>query len=195
MDNLGDIQDKLRRATDPSDEYSMDDFSNEFDGVREGTLAASNPDYFKIKLNCLNESNNPNPEYAHEGDSGFDLRANIAKPITITPMERTLVPTGLFFEIPPNFEIQIRPRSGLAWKEGITVLNTPGTIDAGYRGEIKIILINLGQETVTINHGDRIAQAVLSSVTAKQIVNINMVKSISNDTDRKDGGFGSTGTN
>ena len=106
-----------------------------------------------------------------------------------------MIPTGLFFEIPENFEIQVRPRSGLAVKNGITVLNTPGTIDADYRGEIKIILINLGKEDFMISHGDRIAQAVVAAVTAKNIINLTKVNEISTDTERGEGGFGSTGKN
>jgi dUTP pyrophosphatase len=101
----------------------------------------------------------------------------------------------LFFEIPENFEIQVRPRSGLAAKNGVTVLNTPGTVDSDYRGEIKIILINLGTEPFIINHGDRIAQGVVASVTAKNIINLNRVTEITENTERGTGGFGSTGRN
>ena len=142
-----------------------------------------------------NESTNPDPEYATAGSSGFDLRANLEEPITIEPEQVSIVPTGLFFEIPDNFEIQVRPRSGLAAKNGITVLNTPGTIDADYRGEIKVILINLGDEDFIISHGDRIAQAVVASVTAKNIINLTKVNEISTDTYSGEGGFGSTGKN
>lgn len=149
---------------------------------------------YKVKINFKNTSNNPNPEYATNGSSGFDLRANLPDgSILLQSLERRVVPTGLFFEIPQNFEIQIRPRSGLAAKNGITVLNTPGTIDADYRGEIKIILINLSQDPFLINHGDRIAQAVISSVMGLNIINLNQVDEISEDTERSSGGFGSTG--
>ena len=109
--------------------------------------------------------------------------------------KRAVIPTGLFFELPQSFEMQIRPRSGLAAKNGITVLNTPGTIDNDYRGEIKVILINLGEEDFTIQNGDRIAQAVLAPVYGKNIINFVKISEVSTDTKRSDGGFGSTGLN
>jgi dUTP pyrophosphatase len=115
--------------------------------------------------------------------------------ITIKPNKKAIIPTGLYFEIPENFEIQIRPRSGLAAKNGVTVLNTPGTIDADYRGEIQIILINFGDEDFTIKHGDRIAQGVLAAVTAKNYVAFVKLSSISENTERGAGGLGSTGKN
>ena len=111
-----------------------------------------------IQIKIINESNNTLPEYATAGSSGMDLRAWLTAPITIQSLERTLVPTGLFVEIPEGYEAQIRPRSGLAVKQGITVLNTPGTIDSDYRGEIKVIVVNLSKEEQTINPGDRVAQ-------------------------------------
>lgn len=150
-------------------------------------------DSFKIVLKFQNKSNNPNPEYSKIGDSGFDLRANLTSPITLKPFERVVVPTGLYFEMPLNMEIQVRSRSGLAAKNGIMVLNSPGTIDANYRGEIQIILINLGSQDFVINHGDRIAQAVYASVLAKHIVNLEEVKEIDTNTNRGDSGFGSSG--
>jgi dUTP pyrophosphatase len=174
---------------DPNNEYSDDDFNEEFN-----ITSVQNDDY-KIKLSFANKSNNPDPEYATAGSSGFDLRANLESPITIPVGERAIVPTGLFFEIPANLEIQVRPRSGLAAKNGVTVLNTPGTVDADYRGEVKVILINLGNEAFEINHGDRIAQAVVAAVTSKNIINLNKVSEISTDTERGQGGFGSTGKN
>ena len=141
-----------------------------------------------------NESTNPDPEYATSGSSGFDLRANLPDGrITMPPMGSMIIPTGLFFEIPEYFEIQIRPRSGLAAKYNVTVLNTPGTIDADYRGEIKIILINLGQLDFNIEHGDRIAQGVVSPVMSKMLVELSSVKEILTNTKRGIGGFGSTG--
>lgn len=123
------------------------------------------------------------------GSSGLDLRANIDETIEIKPFDRVLVPTGLFLEIPLGFEAQIRPRSGLALKQGITVLNSPGTIDADYRGEIQILLINLSNQPVFINHGDRIAQIVFAKIEQVAIAEVN---SISNS-ERGLGGFGSTG--
>lgn len=129
------------------------------------------------------------PSYATADAAGMDLRANLDVALTLQPLERTLVPTGLFMELPSGFEAQIRPRSGLAIKQGLTLLNTPGTIDADYRGEIKIILINLSNEPQTIQHGDRIAQMVVAPFV--QVI-LNEVKELS-ETDRGSGGFGHTG--
>ena len=142
-----------------------------------------------ISINIINQSANPLPEYATVGSSGMDIRANLEAPILLQPLERTLVPTGIFVEIPEGYEIQIRPRSGLAVKQGITCLNTPGTIDADYRGEIKVILINLSNEVQTIQPADRIAQMVLQKV---EQINWQPVSKI-NDTTRGAGGFGHTG--
>jgi dUTP pyrophosphatase len=147
----------------------------------------------KLPFNFVNNSDNPNPEYATDGSSGFDLRANLTEPITLRSLERTLVPTGLFFEILPNLEIQVRPRSGLAAKHGITVLNTPGTVDADYRGEVKVILINLSNEPFTINHGERIAQAIIAPIVPKIAIEFKQVTEFSTETERGAGGFGSTG--
>jgi dUTP pyrophosphatase len=120
----------------------------------------------KITVKIINHSSNPLPSYATHGAAGMDLKAYLNAPLILQPMQRAAVPTGLFIELPQGFEAQIRPRSGLALKHGITCLNTPGTIDADYRGEIKIILINLSQELQTIQHGDRIAQMIVNKVTA-----------------------------
>lgn len=145
-----------------------------------------------IVLGFINKSTNQDPEYIYEGDSGFDLRANLQSPITLGPLERELVPTGLYFQIPEGFEIQVRPRSGLAAKQGLSVLNTPGTVDQGYTGEVKVILVNLSNEKQIINHGDRIAQAVLCPVLTKRTATLTKVADLS-QTDRGEGGFGSTG--
>jgi dUTP pyrophosphatase len=142
-----------------------------------------------IIINVINNSTNSLPEYATEGSSGMDVRANIEKVIVLKPLERILVPTGLFVEIPLGYEAQMRPRSGLAIKQGITCLNSPGTIDADYRGELKVILINLSNEAQTIEHGDRIAQMVFAKV---EKVQLNLVQQL-NDTIRGEGGFGHTG--
>src|ERR1041384_2474547 len=112
----------------------------------------------KVKVKIINQSSKPLPEYATEGSAGMDLRAHLESPITLKPLERYLVPTGLFFEIPDGYEAQVRARRGLAIKQGLTCLNSPGTVDADYRGELKVILINLSQEEQTIHSGDRIAQ-------------------------------------
>ena len=146
------------------------------------------PQYY-LPVNIINLSDNPLPAYATEGSSGMDIRAFLDKAIHIEPMERVLVPTGLSIELPENFEAQIRPRSGLAVKQGITCLNTPGTIDADYRGEIKIILINLSSEVQIVQPGDRIAQMVFQKV---EKINWQPVHTI-NETDRGAGGFGHTG--
>lgn len=143
----------------------------------------------KIKVRVINQSNNPLPEYATEGAAGMDIRANIDGPIVLQPMERFLVPTGLFIELLPGYEAQVRPRSGLAVKQGITCLNSPGTIDSDYRGEVRVILINLSHEDQTIHHGDRIAQMVIHPV---EQIKWKTVKKIG-ETKRNDGGFGHTG--
>lgn len=142
-------------------------------------------------VKIVNKSNNPLPEYSTIHSAGMDLRANISEPITLKSLERVLVPTGLFIELPVGYEAQIRPRSGLALKKGITVLNTPGTIDADYRGEIGIILINLSNEEFVIQHGERICQMVIAS---HEHIGWNQVE-ILEDTDRGAGGFGHTGKN
>src|SRR5574343_180867 len=142
-----------------------------------------------ISVKIINQSNNPLPEYATLGSSGMDIRAFMEEPMVLQPSERVLVPTGLFVEIPLGYEIQIRPRSGLAIKQGITCLNTPGTIDADYRGEIKVILINLSGEEQTIQPGDRIAQMVLQKVEQIQWVPATELAA----SDRGAGGFGRTG--
>ena len=145
----------------------------------------------KITINIVNKSSNELPSYATAGSAGMDLRANLAETITLKPLERQLIPTGLFIELPDGYEAQIRPRSGLAIKQGITCLNTPGTIDSDYRGEIKVILINLSNESQPIHHGDRIAQMVIAE--AKQAILV-LTEQL-NDTVRGDGGFGHTGKN
>ncbi len=142
-----------------------------------------------IEVKIINKSNNELPQYETPQSAGVDLRANLDESITLKPMDRQLIPTGLFMELPQGYEAQVRPRSGLAIKHGITVLNTPGTIDADYRGEVKVILINLGSEGFEIKNGERIAQLVIHSCEQAEFVN---VKEIS-ETERGSGGFGSTG--
>ncbi len=142
-----------------------------------------------IEIKIINTSSNPLPAYATPGSSGMDIRANLDQPICLKPLERTLVPTGIFMEIPQGYEVQVRPRSGLAFKQGITCLNTPGTIDADYRGEIKVILINLSQEEQVISHSDRIAQLVVQKV---EQVSWKQAEELE-DTQRSAGGFGHTG--
>jgi len=149
-------------------------------------------DNSKVIVKFINTSSNEDPKHTHIDDSGMDLRANLDKVIVVGPGERVLVPTGIHFQLPESMEIQVRPRSGLALKHGITVLNTPGTVDRGYNGEIKIILINLSKTNFTINHGDRIAQAVISPVVAGRWSKLIKIKSLES-TKRGDGGFGSSG--
>ena len=143
----------------------------------------------KINVRVINKSSNPLPAYATSGSSGMDLRANLSAPVTLQSLERTAVPTGIFIELPEGYEAQVRPRSGMALKQGITCLNTPGTIDADYRGEIKVILINLSREEQVIQHGDRIAQMVIQKITVADWIETTVI----NDTARGVGGFGHTG--
>src|SRR6478672_4513350 len=117
-----------------------------------------------VSIKIINRSSNPDPEYATNGSSGMDLRANLSSEMSLEPLQRELVPTGIFLEIPEGYEAQVRPRSGMAIKSGITCLNSPGTIDSDYRGEIKVILINLSQQEQMISNGQRIAQVVISKV-------------------------------
>ena len=145
----------------------------------------------QIDIKCLPENGAVVPSYETLGSAGADIRAFLEESVTIKPFERAMIPTGLKFEIPLGYEMQIRPRSGLAAKSGITVLNTPGTIDSDYRGEVKIILINLGKDDFIVNNGDRIAQAVIAPVTQGKFTVVNELSS----TSRGEGGFGSTGKN
>ncbi|MEP7165102.1 MAG: dUTP diphosphatase [Ferruginibacter sp.] len=142
-----------------------------------------------LKIKILNTSQNNPPEYATEGSSGMDIRAFLPGPVHLKPMERKLIPTGLFIEIPCGYEAQIRPRSGLALKQGITCLNTPGTIDSDYRGEIKVLLINLSNDEQVISNNDRVAQMVICSVERAELVLAQQL----GDTGRGNGGFGHTG--
>lgn len=143
-----------------------------------------------MKIDIINNSHHPLPEYATAQSAGMDLRANITEPIVLQPMERVLVPTGLYIALPAGYEAQVRPRSGLALKQGITVLNAPGTIDADYRGEIGVLLINLSNIPFEIADGERIAQLVIASCEQAEW---NPVTAL-DDTERGDGGYGHTGT-
>ena len=141
------------------------------------------------KIKVVNKGHQPLPQYATEQSAGMDLRANIDEPITLKPLERKLIPTGLHIALPVGFEAQVRPRSGLALKKGITVLNTPGTIDADYRGEIKVILINLSNQEFTIKSGERICQMVIAKHEKAEFVEVEEIS----ETERGAGGFGHTG--
>jgi len=144
-----------------------------------------------MTINIINKSNNPLPKYESAQAAGMDIRCNIAEDITLQPLERRLIPTGLFIALPEGYEAQIRPRSGLALKRGLTVLNTPGTIDADYRGEIGVILINLSNEPQTITPGERICQMVIAKHEQPQLIEVEVL----DQTDRGAGGFGHSGSN
>jgi dUTP pyrophosphatase len=143
-----------------------------------------------MKIRIVNHSGHPLPAYETAFSAGMDLRASLREDIRLKPLERVLVPTGLFIELPAGYEAQVRPRSGLAIKKGITVLNTPGTIDADYRGEIKVILVNLSADEVVVQNGDRIAQMIISEHATAEWEEVDVLV----DTDRGAGGFGHTGT-
>lgn len=142
-----------------------------------------------MTIEIINQSKHPLPKYETTGSAGMDLHANIDSEILLKPMGRVLVKTGLFMALPEGYEAQIRPRSGLAYKKGLTVLNSPGTIDADYRGEIGVILVNLSEEPFIIKDGERIAQMVIAPYTRAELINVEVLSS----TERGVGGFGSTG--
>lgn len=142
-----------------------------------------------IKVKIVNKSAYPVPAYATELSAGMDLKANITEPVTIASLERAMIPTGIYIELPEGYEAQIRPRSGLAAKFGVTVANAPGTVDADYRGEVKVILVNLSKEPFVINPGERIAQMVIAKYEKIEWEEVEEL----GDTERGDGGFGSTG--
>lgn len=144
----------------------------------------------KVEVKIVNKSTNVLPHYSTEQSAGMDLRAWLKEPVTLQPMERTLIPTGIYIELPPGYECQIRPRSGLALKRGLTVLNSPGTIDADYRGEVCVILANLSNEPQTIENGERVCQMVVAKHSTVQWQLVDAL----GDTERGAGGFGHTGT-
>ena len=198
MDNNMDSLDKLNNLnvyeylTD-DEKTQMAEVLDQIGGMKDWVFDPTD-NAMKLKIAMVNNSNNPDPTYQKIGDSGFDFMANLPERaiIIIEPLKRALIPTGLHFQIPMGFELQVRPRSGLALKNGITVLNTPGTVDSGYRGEIKVILYNTGDESFTIKNGDRIAQGVIAPVQNKKTTMFTRVESL-DDSDRGSGGFGSTG--
>ncbi len=143
-----------------------------------------------MNIQIVNKSKHPLPSYETSFSAGMDLRANLDKPVILKSLERKLIPTGLFIELPPDYEAQIRPRSGLAVKHGISIVNTPGTIDADYRGEVKIIMINLSNVDFVINDGERIAQMIISAHEKAEWVQVNMLS----ETERGKRGFGHSGT-
>lgn len=143
-----------------------------------------------VVIKVINTSGNHLPEYATNGSAGMDIRASLKTPVILQPLERAMIPTGLYFEIPQGYEAQMRPRSGLAMKQGITCLNSPGTIDSDYRGELKVILINLSNQEQIISNGERIAQVVISKVEKALLQPVDQLK----ESLRAEGGFGHTGT-
>jgi len=200
-----DMKETLKKLEEFSKNLESEDSGNDDEkifsdfGVDLGTLSKLSDEMFggmdnTIDIMYLNKSKLEDPKYNHKEDSGFDIRANIEEDITISSLERVLVPTGLHFQIHEDYELQIRPRSGLAIKHGISVLNTPGTLDSNYRGEVKVILINLSKEKYTIKRGDRIAQGVISYVLKQKWGKLKKVDTL-NPTSRNDGAFGSTGKN
>ena len=142
-----------------------------------------------LKIQVINKGHQPLPQYATQQSAGMDLRANLEEPVTLRPMERRLIPTGLHIALPVGYEAQVRPRSGLALKKGITVLNSPGTIDADYRGEVGVLLINLSQDDFVVNDGERIAQMVIARHEQGEFVPVEVL----DETERGEGGYGHTG--
>lgn len=142
-----------------------------------------------MKINVVNRGHQPLPQYATPQSAGMDLRANLDEPVTLQPLERRLIPTGLHIALPAGYEAQVRPRSGLALKKGVTVLNSPGTIDADYRGEIGVVLVNLSQEPFVVNDGERIAQMVIARHEQGELIEVDVL----DETERGEGGYGHTG--
>lgn len=188
--NEDEMFNKLMKAINEEGDYNLETFNDEFNKI-VGDI--SNTTYTSYSVKFINKSNNQDPEYATEGSAGFDFRADLSEPIYLNPGEIRMVPTGLYFELPSNLELQVRPRSGLAAKHGVTVLNTPGTVDSDYRGEVKVILINHGKNTFVIENGERIAQGVIANVIGKNLVSLTKTETL-NDSERGESGFGSTGT-
>ena len=193
---MGEITDQIDELKNlASSEFLTSETKDELElalKLMEESMGSTNSVSGKIKIKYINKSSNQNPVYAKVGDSGFDLRANESG--ELKPLERKLVGTGLYFELPDGFELQIRPRSGLAFKNGITVLNSPGTVDTGYRGEIKVLLVNISNEIFTWEKGERIAQGVIAHRISSDLGDLIEVAEIS-ETERGVGGFGSTGIN
>lgn len=187
LKTLKDMQGSLEGLDTSNPEKLMESMGIDMEKLSKDFMDSYNK---KIKLEYTFESDNKLPTYAYPTDSGFDLRSN--KRVTLGPLERDLIPTGLYVNIPEGYEIQVRPKSGLAYNKGLSVLNTPGTVDQGYTGEIKVILVNLSNETQTIEVGDKVAQAVLCPVVAGKHVEL-IEKDKIEDKDRADNGFGSTG--
>jgi dUTP pyrophosphatase len=194
--NEEEMLNNLMKAINGEDGYNLEKFNDEInlltDKIANDKLSIDSGSHLGYSVNFINKSNNQDPEYATEGSAGFDFRADLSEDIYLNPGDITMVPTGLYFELPTNLELQVRPRSGLAAKHGVTVLNTPGTVDSDYRGEVKVILINHGKNTFVIENGERIAQGVIANVIGKKLLHLTKTETL-NDSERGEGGFGSTG--
>lgn len=184
--SLKDLQSQLSGLDMKNPEKMMEQLGIDYEELEKSFTQHDNT----VELKYVNKSGNEEPMYHYDTDSGFDLRAN--QEVSLAPFERKLIPTGIYLDVPSGSEVQIRPKSGLALKKGLTVLNTPGTIDEGYTGEVKVILINMDNVSHTINVGDKIAQAVLCPVVQGKHVKLIRVNEI-NEKDRNENGFGSTG--
>ena len=185
------LQNMLNTLNNPQ---GVEDYNQIIEDLEKIQDSTNENEQYHITTYFTNDSINEDPVYSKEGDSGFDLRAFIESPVTLESLERKLIPTGLKFQLSPNTELQVRPRSGMALKHGISVLNTPGTVDEGYRGEVGVIVINLSKLPYTIEPGDRIAQGVITSVLGSNITKL-VKKEELNETERGSSGFGSTGKN
>lgn len=191
MDMLKSLQENVNEIDMSNPEALLESMGVNMEDMEKHFLEMNNHiEFEKIPLPYINESDIQNPEYAYESDSGFDLRST--EEIWIQAHDRKLIPTGLRFDIPEGYEIQVRSKSGLALKQGLMVLNSPGTVDNGYQGEVKVIMFNTTNERIKIEKGQKIAQAVLCPVMCGQWVNLVKVETIS-EKDRNDKGFGSTG--
>jgi len=191
MDNLQNLD--MSEFFDDETKNELDEILKQTSDLMGGWEFDQESSTMKLKVKFINKSNNPDPTYEKEGDSGFDIRAFIDKTIEIEPGNRALIPTGLYFEVPTGYELQVRSRSGLALKNGIMVLNSPGTVDSGYRGEVGVILYNSDKAApFYIHNGDRIAQGVIAGVQTMNKTKFIKTDSLSSS-DRGSGGFGSTG--
>jgi dUTP pyrophosphatase len=190
FDKLFDLN--INEYLNNEEQSKMNDIFNQ--AIMDDWIYDTNDNSLRLKIKLINKSQNPDPTYQKLGDSGFDFMADLpeGESIIIPHMERALIPTGLYFQIPMGFELQVRPRSGLALKNGITVLNTPGTVDSGYRGEVKVILFNTDEQPFVIKNGDRIAQGVIAPVQFSKTTKFVKVNNL-DESDRNSGGFGSTG--
>ena len=191
--NLKKLQQLERDLNEDSDEGElMKELNTIIDGLTHESQLGVVKNSINARLKFVNQSDNPDPSFAKEGDSGFDVRAFIPFPTHVPPMKVKTIPTGLYFEVKKGLEVQIRSRSGLSRNKQVMVLNSPGTLDSGYRGELVIIFANFGEHTITIENGDRIAQAVVCPVYGEGNLDFEKVQKLS-ESERSDGGFGHTG--